>query len=65
VTRHPTITENKQVEAAMREWVSFHLGEHQEDSIELVFDLDFPDEGIRGYFFHLEGDGIGEAVIAV
>lgn len=61
---HPTINENAQVEAAMREWVSVHLGEHQEDSIELVYDLDLPDEGTRGFFIRLEDDGIVEAVIA-
>ena len=61
---HKEIESQAELEAAMREWVAVHLGEHDEDSLELVIDLDFPDEGTRGYFIPIENWNVGKAVIA-
>ena len=64
VILHPTLAESNQVTCAMRDWVSVNLGEHSEDSIELVYDLNLPDEGTRWYFVNLTDDEVGEAFVA-
>lgn len=64
INLHQTLTEHDQVTCAMRNWVSVNLGEHSEDSIELVYDLNLPDEGTRGYFINLTDDEVGEAFVA-
>ena len=52
------------VSNAMSGWISLHLGEHHETSLELVIDLDLPNEGTRGYFIPVEDWFIGDVVIA-
>jgi hypothetical protein len=64
VDLHPTITKREELAEAMRDWVSVHLGEHSEDSVEFVYDLDLEGEGTRGYFIRLEDWKIVEAVVA-
>ena len=49
---------------AMSGWVSLHLGEHHETSLELVVDLDLPNEGTRGYFIPIKNWSVGDAVVA-
>lgn len=61
---HPTLTEISQVENAMPETIGVHLGEHHESSIELVYDLDLPDEGNCGYFIEIVNERVGRAISA-
>ena len=50
----------------MRERVGVHIGELHENSIELelVIELDLPDEGTKGYFIPLENWSVKDAIVA-
>ena len=64
VDLHPGLSNSSQLDHAMREWVSVHLGEHHEDSLELVYDLNLPSEVNRGFFISITEAGIGKAFVA-
>jgi hypothetical protein len=64
VELHPELTDVSQLNGAIRDWVGVHLSEFREDSVELVFNLDLPNEQNRGYFITLSELGIEEAHIA-
>jgi hypothetical protein len=61
---HPDLKKASQVAAAMRDWVLVHLGQHGEESVEIVYDLDLPDEGNRGFFISVSDLGITKAFVA-
>lgn len=64
VNIHPRLTKTDELAGAMRDWVSVHLGEHSECSVELAYDLALEGEGSRMYFIRLDDWRIAEAVIA-
>ncbi len=63
-TAHERLETVDDVGAAMSKWLSVHLGEHAEDSVEFVIDLNMPDEGSRAFFIPLEQWKVGDAIVA-
>ena len=61
---HPELTTPDSVRTHLRDWVAVHIGEYEEDSVELVYEFDLPGEGIRGFFVRVAGSRVVEAVIA-
>lgn len=61
---HPDLATREEVENHLRDRVAVHIGEHEECSVELVYEFDLPDEGFRGFFLRLDGLQVIEAVIA-
>ncbi len=64
ITVHERLRTTNDVGAAMSERLSVHIGEHAEDSVEIVIDIKLPGESYRGYFISLEEWKIGNAVPA-
>lgn len=48
----------------MSEWVMVHLGEHFEESVELVYNLNLAGEDHRGYFVRLDDWEVFDAFVA-
>ena len=61
---HDKLATIDDVADAMSAHISVHIGEHNETSVELVIDLDLPDEGFRGYFMPIENGTVGNVVVA-
>ena len=61
---HPDLTDSSQLTGVMRDYLSVHIGEHSEDSVQLVYDLDLPDEGTRGFFISVTETGVIGAFVA-
>lgn len=61
---HPELTTPEEVRTHLRERVAVHIGEHEEDSVELVYEFDLPNEGTRGFFLRVAANRVVEAVIA-
>lgn len=64
VAVHASITDSFDVAKVMRERVAVHIGELDENSIELVIELDLPDEGNKGYFIPIENWSVKNAIVA-
>lgn len=64
VAVHASITDSFDVAKVMRERVAVHIGELDETSIELVIELDLPDEGTKGYFIPIENGSVKNAIVA-
>ena len=61
---HATLREPTEVAKAVRERVAVHIGEQDEQSLELVFELDLPGEGSKGYFIPIIDWSVKEAIVA-
>ena len=61
---HPRVHAIDDVNNATSEWVSVHIGEHEENSIEFVYDLELAGEGTRGYFIRLDSWKVKQTIIA-
>jgi hypothetical protein len=48
----------------MSQFIAVHIGEHAEDSVELVYTLSLPTEGSRAYFVPLSDWKVSEVVVA-
>lgn len=48
----------------MRERIAVHMGELDDNSIELVIELNLPDEGTKGYFISIENWSVKDAIVA-
>lgn len=64
VALHPELATPDEVSTHLRDRVAVHIGEHEEDSVELVYEFDLPGEGIRGFFLRVAGARVIEAFIA-
>lgn len=66
VAVHASITDPFDVAKVMRERVAVHIGELHENSIELelVIELDLPDEGTKGYFIPIENWSVKDVIVA-
>ncbi|MDM4019435.1 hypothetical protein [Roseiconus lacunae] len=65
VELHPALTGIAEVEAHLSNRIAVIIGEYTEDSLELIYEFDLPDEGSRCFFLRICGNEILEAVIAV
>jgi uncharacterized protein YoxC len=54
-TLHPELDSVEDIRRCVRNRVAVHVGEHAEDSIELVYEFDLPNEGSRGFFLRVDG----------
>ncbi len=54
-TLHPEVESVEDIRRYVRNRVAVHIGEHAEDSIELVYEFDLPNEGSRGFFLRVDG----------
>ena len=54
-TLHPELDSVEDIRRYVRNRVAVHIGEHAEDSIELVYEFDLPNEGSRGFFLRVDG----------
>lgn len=54
-TLHPELGSVEDIRRCVRNRVAIHIGEHAEDSIELVYEFDLPNEGSRGFFLRVDG----------
>ena len=61
---HPDLSDPEEVTSALRSWIGVRIGEHANDSIELVYVLNLPNEGARGFFVTVSESGVGEAYAA-
>lgn len=61
---HPDLETVEEIELHVRDRVSVTIGEHSEDSVELIYQFDLPDDDSRGFFLRIENHEIIEAVIA-
>ncbi len=52
-TLHPTLNCPEEVKRHLKDRVAIHLGEHSEESLELVYEFDLPNEGSRGFFLRV------------
>lgn len=64
VAVHASLVSPFEVAKVMRERVAVHIGEQDEKSIELVIELDLPDEGTKGYFIPIENWIVKDAIVA-
>lgn len=64
VALHPELSTVAEVEQSLRNRVAVHIGEHAEDSLELVYEFALPNEGIRGFFLRVDGTQVTGAFIA-
>lgn len=64
VAAHPTLASVEALNNSTSEHVGVHLGECSEESVELIYTLDLPDEDGRAYFVPLEGWEVGSIVVA-
>ncbi len=64
VAVHASLVSPIEVAKVMRERVAVHIGEHDEKSIELVIELDLPDERTKGYFIPIENWIVKDAIVA-
>jgi len=53
-----------EVAKVMRERIAVHIGELHDNSIELVIELNLPDEGTKGYFISIENWSVKDAMVA-
>lgn len=61
---HQTLKSADELNDSVSEFVAVHIGEHAEDSVELVYDLDLQGEGSRGYFVPLSNWTVNEVIVA-
>lgn len=59
---HPGLQDREALR--LREWVSVYIGEDSEDSLQLVYDLDEPEDGNRAYFITISDGNIVDAYVA-
>lgn len=64
VAAHPTLDSIEALEDSTSKWVAVHLGEHSEESLELVYTLNLAKEGGRAYFVPLDDWEVSTVVIA-
>lgn len=64
VSVHTGLTSVDELNASTPDYVSVHLGEYSENSVELVYNLNLADEGSRGYFVMLDEWKVEEVVVA-
>lgn len=60
---HPDLSTTEDVMNSLRDPVAVHIGEHAEESMELVYEFDLPDEGFRGFFFRIDDLRVVDAFI--
>lgn len=63
-TLHPGLTTVEEVQTHVRDDVAVHVGEHEEGSVELIYEFNLPDEGTRGFFLRIDGRRVIDAIIA-
>lgn len=61
---HPEMESVEDVRRCVRNRVAVHIGEHAEDSIELVYEFDLPNEGSRDFFLRVDGMQVIDGFIA-
>jgi hypothetical protein len=61
---HPTLKSVDDLNESISPFVAVHIGEHAEDSVELVYNLSLPTEGSRGYFVSLYEWKVKEVIVA-
>lgn len=64
VAVHATLLKPSEVAKVMRERIAVHMGELDDNSIELVIELNLPDEGTKGYFISIENWSVKDAIVA-
>jgi hypothetical protein len=61
---HPEMESVEDVRRCVRNRFAVHIGEHAEDSIELIYEFDLPNEGSRGFFLRVDGMQVIDGFIA-
>lgn len=61
---HPDLKTVEDVTAVMPSWIGVHLGEHGNESIELVYHLHLPNDGTEAIFVTVSESGVGDVVVA-
>jgi hypothetical protein len=61
---HPSLKTVEDLNQFMSQFIAVHIGEHAEDSVELVYTLSLPTEGSRAYFVPLSDWKVSEVVVA-
>lgn len=61
---HPSLKSREEVLQYLKTRVAVHVGEYSEDSLELVYEFDLPEEGFRGFFLRVEHLEIVDGFIA-
>ncbi len=64
VAVHASLPNPSEVAKVMRERIAVHIGELHDNSIELVIELNLPDEGTKGYFISIENWSVKDAIVA-
>jgi hypothetical protein len=61
---HPDLSTTEDVTTFVKNRVGVHIGEHAEDSLELLYEFNLPNEGFRGFFLRVQNAAIVQSFVA-